>query len=196
MIAALGAAAMGWALLDQRRRRLIAESERQQLAQQLDRRINEIFSLQELSYVLAESLQLERVAEQVARYTLRFLQAEGAAVILAAEDGGHLSVAAAEGTLRSLNGQRLLPDEATLVTLALRNERIEVAQDQENGTIPVLGTATARNAAAAPLRAHGFTMGALAVTDRRSGGFSAEDLWLLSTVTTHVAVVMANSRLF
>ena len=39
-------------------------------------------------------------------------------------------------------------------------------------------------------------MGALAVAGRRSGGFSAEDLWLLSTVTTHVAVVMANSRLF
>ena len=50
--------------------------------------------------------------------------------------------------------------------------------------------------AAAPLRAHGFAMGALAVAGHRSGTFSAEDLWLLSTVTTHVAVVMANSRLF
>ena len=61
-----------------RARRLIAqEPDRQQLALQLDRRINEIFSLQELSYVLAESLQLERVAEQVARYTMRFLQADG-----------------------------------------------------------------------------------------------------------------------
>ena len=74
------------------------EKDRRQLALQLDRRINEIFSLQELSYVLAESLQLERVAEQVVRYTMRFLQADGAIVILASEDGSSLMVAGAEGS--------------------------------------------------------------------------------------------------
>ena len=61
-----------------RKRSFALEEDRRQLALQLDRRINEIFSLQELSYVLAESLQLERVAEQVVRYTMRFLQADGA----------------------------------------------------------------------------------------------------------------------
>jgi hypothetical protein len=50
------------------------------VARQLDRRISELFSLQELSYVLAESIELERIAEQVARYAARFLQAEGALV--------------------------------------------------------------------------------------------------------------------
>ena len=90
-----------------RRRSVALEQDRRQLALQLDRRINEIFSLQELSYVLAESLQLERVAEQVVRYTMRFLQADGAIVILAAEDGSSLMVAGAEGSLSALNGQRL-----------------------------------------------------------------------------------------
>ncbi|HTO73214.1 MAG TPA: hypothetical protein VMJ30_05315, partial [Gemmatimonadales bacterium] len=45
-----------------RQRRLVdrLEHERATLSLQLERRINELFSLQELSYVLAESLQLER----------------------------------------------------------------------------------------------------------------------------------------
>jgi two-component system NtrC family sensor kinase len=172
------------------------EQDRRQLALQLDRRINEIFSLQELSYVLAESLQLERVAEQVVRYTMRFLQADGAIVILAAEDGSSLMVAGAEGSLSALSGQRLAADDATLVMRALQNERIEVEQDVSGEGVLLIGDARAQIAAAAPLRAHGFAMGALAVAGHRSGSFSPEDLWLMSTVATHVAVVMANSRLF
>jgi len=179
-----------------RRRSVALEQDRRQLAFQLDRRINEIFSLQELSYVLAESLQLERVAEQVVRYTMRFLQADGAIVILASEDGSSLMVAGAEGSLSALSGHRVAADDATLVMRALQNERIEVEQDVSGEGVLLIGDARAQIAAAAPLRAHGFAMGALAVAGHRSGSFSPEDLWLLSTVATHVAVVMANSRLF
>jgi two-component system NtrC family sensor kinase len=39
-------------------------------------------------------------------------------------------------------------------------------------------------------------MGALVVVDREDGPFTPEDLWLLSTVATQVAVVVANSRFF
>jgi two-component system NtrC family sensor kinase len=195
----LTAAGLGLALFRARRRTSLLEQDRKQLALQLDRRINEIFSLQELSYVLAESLQLERVAEQVVRYTMRFLQADGAVVALAADDGSSLRVAGAEGSLRELNGRQLPADERTLVMRALRNERIEVQQEPTGGAAEptlLIGDVEVAVAAAAPLRAHGFAMGALAVAGRKAGSFSAEDLWLLSTVTTHVAVVMANSRLF
>ena len=58
------------------------QAERDDFARRLDRRINEIFSLQELSYVLSESLQTERIVEQVARFTARFLEAEGTLVAL------------------------------------------------------------------------------------------------------------------
>ena len=49
----------------------------------MDRRISELFSLQELSYVLSQSIQLDRIADQVAKYAARFLQADGAIVVLA-----------------------------------------------------------------------------------------------------------------
>lgn len=187
-------------LIDQfaRQRRALRRlaGERDTLSLQLERRINELFSLQELSYVLAESLQLERIVAQVTRYALRFLQSEGSALVLVDESNQGLRVAAAEGTLRHLAGGRISEGEETLLLQAIRHERIEVSHAAEGGKVRLFGEATAASGAAAPLRAHGLTMGALLVSDHRNGPFSTEDLWLLSTMTTHVAVVLANSRLF
>ena len=178
------------------RRAVAVEAERQILARQVDRRINEIFSLQELSYVLAESLQSERIASQVARYVMRFLNAEGAAVALMRESDGVLRIAAAEGVLAPALGASVPDTPPSLVVRAITTERIEVSGSSEDTPALLLPGHQAASGAAAPLRAHGLTMGVLAVADRRQGGYSTEDLWLLSTVATHVAVVLANSRLF
>ncbi|HWA56078.1 MAG TPA: ATP-binding protein [Gemmatimonadales bacterium] len=194
IVAILSLAAVAWQLVVGIRQRKALEQERAGLARQVDRRISEIFSLQELSYILAESLQSERIASQVARYVTRFLNAEGSAIVLTGASG-QLRVAAAEGSLADVAGRELPADEVSLVLRAMASERIEVTR-QSLEPLPLLGDYRTANAAAAPLRAHGLTMGVLAVADRREGSFSAEDLWLLSTVATHVAVVLANSRLF
>ena len=194
VVAILSLAAVAWQLVVGMRQRRALEDERAALARQVDRRINEIFSLQELSYVLAESLQSERIASQVARYVTRFLNAEGSAVALTS-GGDRLRIAAAEGSLARFAGQDISADTPSLMLRAVSSERIEVNRDSGE-PLPLLPGLLAANAAAAPLRAHGLTMGVLVVADRRDGGFSAEDLWLLSTVATHVAVVLANSRLF
>lgn len=178
------------------RRAVRAEAERQILARQVDRRINEIFSLQELSYVLAESLQSERISSQVARYVMRFLNAEGAAVALTRESDGVLLIAAAEGVLAEALGTAVTDAVPSLVVRAITTERIEVTGGTAESPALLLPGHQATSGAAAPLRAHGLTMGVLVVADRRQGGYSTEDLWLLSTVSTHVAVVLANSRLF
>lgn len=172
------------------------EAEHQELARQLDRRINEIFSLQELSYILADSLASERIAERVARYVTRFLNAEGAALALVDEGDGALRIAAAEGTLAEFTGVRVEDVATALVVRAQATERIEVGRRSATEVVELLPGLPVESGAAAPLRAHGLTMGVLAVANRREGGFSAEDLWLLSTVATQVAVVLANSRLF
>ncbi len=177
----------------------LRDSERRQedTARQLDRRISELFSLQELSYVLSESIQLERIAEQVARYAGRFLQAEGALVALVEDpDGRRLRVAAASGTLAPLQGRVFEGSEAALVRSALVRERIEVAQGTAGPGVTLLSGTDVRSAAVAPLRAQGLPLGALAVADRRDGQFTTEDLWLLSTVATQTSVVVANSRLY
>ena len=109
------------------------QAERDDFARRLDRRINEIFSLQELSYVLSESLQTERIVEQVARFTARFLEAEGTLVVLASEDQPTLRVAAAEGTLASLRGRSVPSDQGGLLTQAIGRERIELAEGPPPG---------------------------------------------------------------
>jgi two-component system NtrC family sensor kinase len=183
-------------LLQSSRRRREAETKADQLAVQVDRRISELFSLQELSYVLSESIQLDRVVDQVAKYAARFLQADGAVVVLVEMEGRVLRVVAASGTLESLVGQVSQDSESALVRFAIGRDRIEVAQGIETPTVELVGGTMVRSAAVAPLRAQGITMGALAVADRRGGPFSTEDLWLLSTVATNASVVLANSRLY
>ncbi len=184
-------------MLQVRARLRDAQRRQEDTARQLDRRISELFSLQELSYVLSESIQLDRIAEQVARYAGRFLQSEGALLALVEDpDGRRLRVAAASGTLAPLQGRTFEGSEAALVRSALARERIEVAQGTTGSGVTLLGGTNVRSAAVAPLRAQGLPLGALAVADRRDGQFTTEDLWLLSTVATQTSVVVANGRLY
>ena len=170
-----------------------AQGKSDQLATQVDRRISELFSLQELSYVLSQSIQLDRIADQVAKYAARFLQADGAIVVLA--EGGGFRVVAASGTLSPLFDQ--VGDNAdSLVARAIARDRIEVSEGADSPAVALFAGMMVRSAAVVPLRAPGSTMGALAVADRQGGPLSAEDLWLFSTVATNASVVMTNSRLY
>src|SRR5881392_2304269 len=78
-VAAVGA--VGWSLRLSRRLRH-SERDRRRSADELNRRLSELFSLQELSFILSGSLQLDRIVEQVVRYAMRFLDAQGALVAL------------------------------------------------------------------------------------------------------------------
>jgi two-component system, NtrC family, sensor kinase len=181
------------AALRSRRRGDDAQEKSEQLAAQVDRRISELFSLQELSYVLSQSIQLDRIVEEVAKYAARFLNADGAIVVLA--EGDVLRVVAATGTLEPLLGE-VSEDPDSLVRRAIGGDRIEVAEGAETPTVKLIGGMMVRSAAVAPLRAQGIAMGALAVADRQGGLLSTEDLWLFSTVATNASVVLANSRLY
>ncbi len=170
-----------------------AQAKADQLATQVDRRISELFSLQELSYVLSQSIQLDRIADHVAKYAARFLQADGAIVVLA--EGELLRVVAATGTLEPLLGE-ISDGSDSLIARTIERDRIEVADDAAIPAVRLFAGMMVRSAAVAPLRAPGTTMGALAVADRKGGQLSAEDLWLFSTVATNASVVMTNSRLY
>lgn len=200
-----GAAALVWSWHARRRQAMEAaalaaqlaevQAERDDFARRLDRRINEIFSLQELSYVLSESLQTERIVEQVARFTSRFLEAEGTLVALGSEEHPELRIAAAEGSLGHLLGRSIPTQEGGLLTEAIGRERIELAEGPAPGVELCAGVRVARTAVA-PLRAHGMTLGAMAVAARSDRPFSTQDLWLISTVAMQAAVVLTNSRFF
>jgi len=195
-------AALTWVALRLKRRLERSEREERRAGEELQRRLSELFSLQELSYVLSESLQLERIVDQVARYAVRFLDAQGALVALTMEgeseaEGRPQRVAAAEGTLAPLQGQILGPDDPGLIARSLARERLELVR-RVSGEPParLAGGLDVASAAAVPLRAHGVVLGTLVVADPRDGTFAAEDVTFLSTLATHAAIVITNARFF
>ena len=193
----LVALVLAWLTARMGRRLAEANRERRHTADELNRRLSELFSLQELSYVLSESLQLDRIVEQVARYAMRFLDARGALVALAIDDpAGPLRVAAAEGTLEDLLHTAVGRDDTGLLARSATRDRLEIARPSNGGPVTIAAGLEASSAAAVPLRAHGVVVGTLVIADPRAGGFETEHIRLLSTVATHAAVVLANARFF
>src|SRR5438093_8115162 len=179
------------------RRLMRSEQERRRAAEELNRRLSELFSLQELSYVLSDSIELDRIVEQVVRYAVRFLDAQGALLALVGEGPNDpLRVAAAEGTLSALRGQTIQGDDAGLVARSTGREHLELIRNSGVEPTAIVKGFQAAAAAAVPLRSHGTVIGTLIITDPREGVFVPEDIRLLSTLATHAAVVIANARFF
>jgi len=189
-----GAGLVLWRL---RQRLLRSEQERRRAAEELNRRLSELFSLQELSYVLSDSLELDRIVEQVVRYAVRFLDARGALLALMGEaPNDPLHVAAAEGTLAPLRGQKIQGEDAGLIARSTAREHLELIRNSGAEPTVIVKGFEAAAAAAVPLRSHGIVIGTLIITDPREGVFVPEDIRLLSTLATHAAVVIANARFF
>jgi two-component system NtrC family sensor kinase len=174
-----------------------SERERRRGADELNRRLSELFSLQELSYVLSDSLELDRIVEQVVRYAVRFLDAQGALLALAGDaPADPLRIAAAEGTLAELRGRAIAADDPGLVARSISRDHLEMVRNSGGEPMRLVSDVQAASAAAVPMRAHGVVVGTLVIADPREGAFVAEDLRLLSTLATHAAVVIANARFF
>ena len=171
-------------------------ADRERLAAELSRRLAELYSLQELTHVLSASLRFDTVVAEVARYAMRALDASGAVVLLAPEEHGAFEVVAAKGYLAQHLHASVDPESGGLLLDAIGHERLEMRTEPPGTQLPLFGGASARTAVAAPLRAHGVTVGAIAVADKLVGDFTTADARLLSTAATHAAVVLANARLF
>src|SRR6267143_99854 len=190
----VGVAALLWRL---RARLMRSEHERRRAAEELNRRLSELFSLQELSYVLSDSLELDRIVEQVVRYAVRFLDAQGALLALLGDaQSDPLRIAAAEGTLAPLRGQKIQGDDAGLLARSTGREHLELIRNSGSEPTEIVKGFQAAAAAAVPLRSHGIVIGTLVITAPRQGVFVPEDIRLLSTLATHAAVVIANARFF
>src|SRR5712664_688412 len=127
----VGAGIVLWRL---RQRLMRSEQERRRAAEELNRRLSELFSLQELSYVLSDSLELDRIVEQVVRYAVRFLDAQGALLALLGDaPSDPLQIAAAEGTLAPLRGQKIQGDDPGLVARSTGREHLELIRNSGGG---------------------------------------------------------------
>src|SRR5437899_7884715 len=130
---------VGGVLWRLRERLVRSEQERRRAAEELNRRLSELFSLQELSYVLSDSLELDRIVEQVVRDAVRFLDAQGALLALVGDGPNDpLHVAAAEGTLSALRGQKIQGDDAGLVARSTGREHLELIRNSGGAAEPTV----------------------------------------------------------
>src|SRR3954469_6421613 len=152
LVVVLSAGAVLWRL---RQRLVRSEYERRRAADELNRRLSELFSLQELSYVLSDSLELDRIVEQVVRYAVRFLDAQGALLALVGDaPGDPLVIAAAEGSLTALRGQKIPADDPGLIARSPGREHLELVRNSGAEPTAIARGFQAAAAAAVPLRSH------------------------------------------
>jgi len=190
----LALAALATLVVLLRRRLATSERERARAAEELSRRLSELFSLQEVSYMLSDSLQVDRIVDQIVRYAMRVLKARGALIALTGETPADpLRVAGAEGTLGVLAGRTIAPDDAGLIARSAGSERLELERDTR---AVLVGDVTADAVAALPLRAHGLVLGTLVIAEPADELFAGEHVRLLSTVATQAAAALANARFF
>jgi len=173
-----------------------SERELARAREEASRRVADVFALQELSYALSESLQPRRIAEQIVGYVTRFTDVEGALVALTSDAGRNVRVAAASGVLAGLRDAEIADTDGGLLVASLGREEMLLADEPAGARPVVAGGAAVRRAAIFPLRAHGVTVGALAVADPRRGAFDQPVLKLLTTVSAHAAIVLSNARFF
>jgi len=199
LLAALAGIAAGIAagyVLAARRGDRAAGRELARAREEAARRVADVFALQELSYALSESLQPRRIAEQIVGYLARFTDVGGALVALTGDAGRSAGVAAASGALAGLREGHIAETDGGLLMASLGREEMLLADDT-GGTAPdVAAGIRVRRAAVFPLRAHGVTVGALAVADPKGGAFDPQTLKLLATVSAHTAIVLSNARFF
>ena len=163
---------VGGVLWRLRERLVRSEQERRRAAEELNRRLSELFSLQELSYVLSDSLELDRIVEQVVRYAVRFLDAQGALLALVGDaPGDPIHIAAAEGTLSGLRGRKIAPDDVGLVARSTGRDHLELVRNSGSESTSIVPGFEAVAAAAVPLRSHGAVIGTLVITDPREAQF-------------------------
>ena len=162
---------------------------------ELKRRMDEVFSLQELSYLLADTVSVDRIADQVARYVMRFVTSDGVLVALFDAGPRRLRVIGASGSLESLKGHVSEVADGSLVALAVANERLETASGSLEHPIRIVqGHEVAGITAAVPLRAHDEILGAIALVSNGATPLDDTDLRILSTSATHAALALGNAR--
>ena len=141
VLAAAGGLAVGY-LLARRNRGAEPTAELAQARAEVSRRLADIFALQELSFVLSQSLQPKRIAEQMIGYLKRFTDVGGALVVLTTETGGTATFDAADED----------PEQRWLREVYRPGDLHVAGPSRRAGPAPPSGRASSRRRPARPLR--------------------------------------------
>ena len=194
-----GAVASGFALLA---RQLGAALETTRRLEELDRRNAELSLLLDLGREVVGALDMGQVLAAAARTASHTLRCSCAYVFLADASGTALRIAAREDPDPPPDapiGAELPVDEEWLSGLAFRTQRAHVSSDNVGDSRVAPGIVSRFNCKATlavPLLSHGRSLGVLALFERSSRTFDAQDVRLASHAAQLTAAALENARLY
>ncbi len=162
--------------------------------QELEHRRREAERMEEISRVLASSLDADAVLSRVVEAAMDLLEADGAYVWL--DDGEEARVGASQGRIAPPSGATF-PVQGEIARELVRDGRsLLLDRLQEQLEVPeVLRPDPARNALMVPLPGPDRVIGALCVAAIRDRRFRSDDARLLQRLAGHAAVALENARL-
>jgi signal transduction histidine kinase len=185
-----------------RRGELLSRRQRESLRGALETaaaRNRELERLGAVTAVMLQDVDLPNIFQAVADAARDLLQAEGAMITLAVEEGRFLKVMATAGMMDAGQGH-LLPADASLTGWVVHHDEAVVTEDlygdARSARVPGI-VGPVRAAAMVPLRSAGLAIGTIGVLNRRdSHAFDAHDLQLLRTLGDQAVVALDRARTF
>ncbi|MCA9978333.1 MAG: GAF domain-containing protein, partial [Anaerolineales bacterium] len=173
------------------------------LYEELNRRLQELASLHQISQAVTSTLDLAKTLTIITDHTLTLLGVEAVSVALL--DGGRQEVwyAAASGkAANAVRGKRMILGEDSMSQAILQGEVVlqtEVATtDPYYSLFEQMGGLQVRAVLSVPLQAQGEVLGAIQAFNRENGNgrFTQEDVNLLNSLAAPAAAAIANARLY
>jgi class 3 adenylate cyclase len=154
----------------------------------LRRAVEELALLNDLAIAMGSARDLDTVIRTLVRRSLGVVDAEqGVVTLVDRRDAG--DAATLVRTAVTGSGAAYRPDQALLGLMGTRRRAL-VLNDAHAPTSPVPFDAGVRSVLCVPLVAHGRFLGVLSLTNKRTGGFSDDDVRLLTILGMQSAQVV------
>ena len=173
------------------RTRLLSDAE--DARAELAKRLEELGALQQLTLSLSETLVLDNIVGEIAKFVRGFVEADGVLVALAPEASATFKIAAADGCVSTLSGSEMAREDAGLLGEALKENRVTVSHPEDDQRPELVAGFGVKVAAVAPLETHGTVRGVLAAVREDSEPFTSGDIRQLVTVATQTAMALAHA---
>ncbi|MFP4345250.1 MAG: GAF domain-containing protein [Anaerolineales bacterium] len=176
---------------------------RRRLHDSLEARAQQLNTLNDISEILASSLDIENVLDLVVKSAAKLLNAEAGSLLLLDDNSGDLMFRITSGPAaqhlvglkvpagKGIAGVAFSKNEPVIVNDAQHDERWYRSFDQNADFIT-------RSLIAVPLNARGRTIGVLEVVNRKGErqSFDQQDIELLESFGAQAALAIENARLF
>lgn len=175
--------------------------ENARLYDEINQRVQELKSLNEIGQAVTSTLNLEETLTLITDQTIRLMEVAAASVVLRDDPNEEIWFAAASGDgseatigVRLPYGQGIAGwvvghGEPVIVPDVQADKRFFADVDKHSGF-------TTRSILCVPLITKGHTIGALEVMNKRQGTFNQEDLELLQALAAPAATAIENAQLY